>query len=97
MTMTLATFLSGLFGGALTYPALQWVFKELEENGAVISRVQKRALAYAVSFLLSFLALLGAVYFGYAVLTPDSVFTAFASAFAASQAFHAVDLKTPAP
>ena len=90
--MSLATFLSGLFGGVLTYPALQFVFKALEENGMALSRIQKRATAYAVSFLLSFAALFAASYFGYATVTPDSVFTAFASAFAASQAFHAKDL-----
>lgn len=90
--MSLATFLAGLFGGAVTYPALQFVFKELTENGVSLSRVQKRALAYLVSFILSFAGLFAASYFGYAVVTPDSVFTAFASAFAASQAFHMQDL-----
>ena len=95
--MTLATFLSGLFGGGLTYPALQWLFGELEANGVLLTSIQKRTLAYAFSLVLSFGALLLASYLGYTPLSNETVFTAFATAFATSQAFHMNDLRVQSP
>ena len=95
--MSLSTFLSGLFGGGLTYPALQYLFNELESNGVLVSAVHKRLLAYVLSLLLSLGALLVAAYLGYTPLSNETVFTAFATAFTTSQLFHMKDLRVPTP
>lgn len=95
--LTLSTYLAGLFGGGGTFIALKFIFNELKEAGVVLTRLQKRGLAYLFSLLISTGALAVAVYFGYAQFTPDTTFVAFATAFSASQAFHATELDPPKP
>jgi len=92
---TLAAFLSGIFGGSLTYVALDKLFKEVESAGLVMSAVQKRLLAYVLSFLLSFGALGLSYWLGYSPITPDTVFVAAGSAYMASQAWHMRNLPPP--
>lgn len=92
--MSLAAFLSGLSGGTLTYAALEWIFKELEASGTVWTSAQKRLAAYSMSLILAIGALLLANALGYAALTNDSLFSAFATAFATSQAWHMKNLTT---
>lgn len=88
MPGTLQEALLGLFNGTLTYVALEWLLKEIESWGVVLSSKQKRLAAYVLSFLISFGALFAAARLGYAELTPDSLFVAFLAAFGASQAIH---------
>ena len=86
--ITLREVLLGIVSGSFTYPIAQWVFREMDAFGLKLTRLQKRAASYVVSFAISFAALLLASYLGYMDLTVDSAFSAFVSAFAASQALH---------
>lgn len=98
--VTLAGVISGIVSGGLTYIILQKIFKEVEDSEITLTKAQKRLLAYVGSFVVSYGALILGFYLGYMPITPDTVLTAFLSAYAASQAIQAKDLdkvKVPVP
>lgn len=84
--MTLQEFIAGIIAGGMSYPVAKFLFQEVVPSH-LSSRV-KRLIAYAVSFLLAIVALVVGQVFGYLTFTPDTVFTAFVTAFTTSQALH---------
>lgn len=84
--MTLEEFILGILAGSLSYPAARFLFAEFAP-GDISSRA-KRGWAYVVSFVLALAALGAGWALGYVEITPDTVFTAFATAFGTSQALH---------
>lgn len=84
--MSLEEFIIGILAGSLSYPVARFVFQEAVPS--YLSARTKRLIAYAVSFALAVVALAAGQYFGYVQIEPDTVFTAFVTAFSTSQALH---------
>ena len=84
--MSLEEFVVGILAGGLSYPAARFIFQEVVPGD--LSPQAKRLVAYLVSFALAVVALFAGQYFGYVALEPDTIFTAFVTAFSTSQALH---------
>lgn len=84
--MSLQEFILGILAGGLSYPVARFIFQEVVPSG--LSSQAKRMIAYLVSFALAVVALFAGQFFGYVTLEPDTIFTAFVTAFSTSQALH---------
>ncbi len=85
--MTLQEFIMGIIAGGLSYPVARFLFAEVVPPD--LSPRAKRIVVYLLSLALAVMALAAGSVFGYVALTPDTVFTAFVTAFSTSQALHA--------
>jgi len=80
--MNLEQFLSGLAGGALTYPAANAILEMLPET---LSRRVRFFVVVALAFGLACGAYGIQVYFGFSTYSNDGLFSAMAVAFTTSQ------------
>jgi hypothetical protein len=83
---TLSTFLASLAAGGGTFLAAKWLLGQAIEAGYCHTRRQRFFAVYLLSFILAAGAYGLQVYLGYAAYSPDGLFAACVTAFAASQA-----------
>jgi hypothetical protein len=83
---TLPIFLASLAAGGGTFLAAKWLLRQAIEAGYCHTRRQRFFAVYLLSFILAAGAYGLQVYLGYAAYSPDGLFAACVTAFAASQA-----------
>lgn len=83
---TLSTFLASLAAGGGTFLAGKWLLGQAVEAGYCTARRQRFFAVYLLSFILAAGANGLQIYLGYVAYSPDGLFAACVTAFAASQA-----------